>query len=65
MYSKVTMLALKKHLLLPQEVQRAQKNIARQSMEYSYVDQGLRLKSLIDEISISKIIEDRLYKIWG
>lgn len=58
------MAALKKHLSMPQEVQTAQNDIARQSMEYSYVDQELRLKSLIDEISISKIIEDRLYKMW-
>jgi len=41
------------------------KNIARQSMGYSYVDQGLRLKSLIDDITISHIIEDKLYKMWG
>ncbi|KAE9522518.1 hypothetical protein AGLY_017083 [Aphis glycines] len=32
-------------------------------MGYSCVDQGLRLKSLIDDITISNIIEDKLYKI--
>ncbi|KAL4097429.1 hypothetical protein QTP88_022211 [Uroleucon formosanum] len=63
-YSKDTMKALKKHLLLPQEIQTAQKNITRQSIGYSYVDQGLCLKSLIDDITISKTIEDRLYKMW-
>ncbi|KAE9522248.1 hypothetical protein AGLY_017357 [Aphis glycines] len=64
-YSQDTMTALQRHLLLPQEIQTAQKNIARQSMGYSYVDQGLRLKSLIDDITISNIIEDKLYKMWG
>ncbi|KAE9542373.1 hypothetical protein AGLY_003500 [Aphis glycines] len=64
-YSQDTMTALQRHLLLPQEIQTAQKNIARQSMGYSYVDQGLRLKSLIDNITISNIIEDKLYKMWG
>ncbi|CAI6347744.1 unnamed protein product [Macrosiphum euphorbiae] len=64
-YSQDTMAALQKHLLLPQEIQTALNNIARKSMGYSYVDQGLRLKSLIDETTISKIIEDRSYKIWG
>ncbi|XP_022172846.1 uncharacterized protein LOC111035512 [Myzus persicae] len=61
-YSRDTMAALQKYQLLPQEIQTVQKNIARQSMGHSYVDQGLRLKSLIDEITISKTIEDRM---WG
>jgi len=59
------MAVLQKHLLLPQEIQTAQKNIARHSMGYSYVGQRLRLKSLIDEVTISKIMEDNLYKMWG
>jgi hypothetical protein len=64
-YSHDTMEALQKHILLPQEIQAAQKNIARQSMGYAYVDQGLRLQSLVDEDTIGKIIENRLQKMWG
>jgi hypothetical protein len=64
-YSYETMNALQKHLLLPQEIESAQKNIARQSMGFNYIDQGLRLQSLIDEQSISNIVENKLYKMWG
>jgi hypothetical protein len=34
-------------------------------MGYAYVDQGLRLQSLVDEDTIGKIIENRLQKMWG
>jgi len=33
--------ALQKHLLFPQKIETAQKNIARQSLGYDYTDQGL------------------------
>lgn len=60
------MSALQKHLLFPQEIEAAKKkNIARQSLGYDYTDQGLRLKSLIDETSIGKMVENQLYKMWG
>jgi len=51
-YSHETMNALQKHLLFPQEIEAAQKNIARQSLGYTYTDQGLRLQGLIDENTI-------------
>jgi len=41
------------------------KIIARQSMGYEFIDQGLRLKSLLDEDIIGKMVENRLQKIWG
>lgn len=64
-YTHETMTALQKHLLLPQEIEAAQKNIARQSFGYIYTDQGLRLDSLLNEKSIENIMESKLYKMWG
>jgi hypothetical protein len=51
-YSHEIMNALQKHLLFSQEIEAAQKNIARQSLRYDYTDQDLRLQSFIDENSI-------------
>jgi len=53
-YSHEIMNALQKHLLLPQEIEGAQKNIARQSLGHTYTDHGLRLQSLIDETPLDK-----------
>lgn len=66
-YTHETMSALQKHLLLPQEIEAAQKNIARQSLGYVYTDAdpGLRLNSLLDENSIELMVENKLHKIWG
>lgn len=64
-YNYETMNALQKHLLFPQEIESAQKNIARQSMGFEFIDQGLRLKGLIDEQSISKMVEHKLQTMWG
>jgi hypothetical protein len=43
----------KKHPLFRQEIETGQKNIARQ-MRYEFIDQRLRLKSLLDEDLIAK-----------
>jgi len=64
-YSHEIMNALQKHLLFPQEIEAAQKNIARQSLGYDYTDQGLRLQSHIYENSIGLMVENKLYKMWG
>jgi len=64
-YTQDIMTALQKHLLFPQEIESAQRNIARQSMGYNFVDQGLRLKSLLDEDTIGKMVENKLQRMWG
>jgi len=64
-YTQDIMTALQKHLLFPQEIETAQKNIARQSMGYNFIDQGLRLKSLLDEDTIGKMVENNLQQMWG
>lgn len=64
-YSHEIMNALQKHLLFPQEIDAAQKNIARQSLGHTYTDQGLRLQGLIDENTIGQMVENKLQKMWG
>lgn len=65
LYSKDLINTLQRHLLFPQEVDAAQSNIARQTMGYNTMDQGLKIKSLIGEDIISKLIEDKLKNMWG
>lgn len=65
LYSKDMINALQRHLLFPQEVDAAQSNIARQTMGYSVMDQGLKMKSLINEDVISRLIEEKLLNMWG
>jgi len=65
LYSSDMINALQKHLLFPQEVDAAQSNLARQTMGYNTIDQGLKLKPYIDEQLISKLVEDKLNKMWG
>ena len=64
-YSHQTMAALQKHITLPQEIQAAQKNIARKSMGLAYVDQGLRLQSLLDENVIGNMVDNKMHEMWG
>lgn len=65
LYSSDMINALQKHLLFPQEVDAAQNNLARQTMGYNTLDQGLKLKPFIDEQIISQLVEDKLNKMWG
>lgn len=58
LYSKDAMNKLQRHLLFPQEVDAAQNNMARETMGYNTIDQGLRLRPIIDEAMISKLVED-------
>jgi len=51
--------------LLPQEVDAAQSNLARQTMGYNTIDQGLKLKLYTDEQFISRLVKDKLNKMWG
>lgn len=65
LYSKNQIDALQKYLLFPQEVDAAQINIARHIMGYNTIDQGLKIQQTIDENIISKLVEDKLQKMWG
>lgn len=65
LYSSDMINALQKHLLFPQEVDAAQSNLARQTMGYDTLDQGLKLKPFIDEQIISRLVEEKLYRMWG
>jgi len=65
LYSSDMINALQKHMLFPQEVDAAQSNLARQTMGYNTLDQGLKLKPYIDEQIISRLVEDKLNKMWG
>lgn len=65
LYSKDMINTLQRHLLFPQEVDAAQSNIARQTMGYNTMDQGLKMKSLIGEDIIGKLIEEKLKNMWG
>lgn len=65
LYSSDMINALQKHLLFPQEVDAAQSNIARQTMGYNTLDQGLKLKPYIDGELISQLVDEKLNKMWG
>jgi hypothetical protein len=65
LYSQDQINALQRHLLFPQEVDAAQSNLARQTMGYNVADQGLHLKPIIDEEIISRLVEQKLEKMWG
>ncbi|XP_060853276.1 uncharacterized protein LOC132931170 [Rhopalosiphum padi] len=64
-YTKDTMKAFQQHIIYPQEVDAVKNNIIRQSMGYETVSQGLQFKYLIDENSLGKMVEDKLFKLWG
>ncbi|KAF0699167.1 Uncharacterized protein FWK35_00034974, partial [Aphis craccivora] len=51
--------------IIPSRDRRYPKNIARQLLGYTYIDQGFRLKSLIDENTIGQMVENKLQKMWG
>ena len=59
------MKAFQQHILFPQEVNTATNNIIRQSMGYDTTNQGLQFKYLIDENTLGKMVEDKLFKLWG
>jgi len=64
-YTQDTMKAFQQHILFPQEVNAATNNLIRQSMGYDTTNQGLQFKYLIDEQTISTMVEDKLKKLWG
>lgn len=65
-YTQDTVKAFQNHIMLPQEIEIAQKNTARQSsMGYGITDQGIRFRNLIDEQTISNMVENKLHKMWG
>lgn len=64
-YTQSTMKAFQQHILFPQEVEAAQKNLIRQSLGYETMDQGLKFHKLIDEQTLKTIIQNEIYNMWG
>ncbi|KAL4121025.1 hypothetical protein QTP88_013610 [Uroleucon formosanum] len=64
-YTKDTMKAFQQHIIYPQEMDAVKNNIIRQSMGYETLSQGLQFKYLIDEKTLGKMVEDKLFKLWG
>lgn len=65
LYNKQQIDNLQKLLLYPQEIDAAQSNIARQTMGYNTMDQGLKIRPIIDEDAMEKLLEQKLRKLWG
>ncbi|XP_050528139.1 uncharacterized protein LOC126898242 [Daktulosphaira vitifoliae] len=65
LYSKENMNLFQRQLLFPQEINAAQSNMARETLGYTILDQGLRFKTLIDEMTINKLVENKLEKIYA
>ncbi|KAE9543551.1 hypothetical protein AGLY_002351 [Aphis glycines] len=53
------------YLVLPQEIEASQKKLARQTMGFTIMDHRLNLNSLIDENTISNMVDNKLKKMWG
>jgi len=64
-YTYNTMKAFQQYLVLPQEIEASQKNLARQTMGLSVMDQRLNLNMLIDENTISKLVDIKLRNMWS
>ncbi|KAF0699708.1 Uncharacterized protein FWK35_00039228 [Aphis craccivora] len=64
-YTQDTMKTFQQHILFPQEVNAATNNLIRQSMGYDTTNQGLQYKYLIDEQTISNMVENKLHQLWG
>lgn len=64
-YTYETMKAFQQYLVLPQEIEASQKNLARQTMGFSTIDKTLKLNSLFDENIISQLVDNKLKKMWG
>jgi len=64
-YTYKTMKAFQQYLVLPQEMEASQKNLARQTMGYSTIDKSLKLKTLFDENIINQLVDNKLKKMWG
>lgn len=64
-YNYDTMKQFQQYLVLPQEIEASQKNLARQTMGFTIMDHRLNLNSLIDENTISNMVDNKLKKMWG
>ncbi|KAL4090183.1 hypothetical protein QTP88_025082 [Uroleucon formosanum] len=63
-YNYETMKQFQQYLILPQEIEASQKNLARQTMGFTIMDHRLNLNSLIDENTISNMVDNKLKKMW-
>lgn len=60
-YTQDIMKAFQQHILFPQKVNATTNNLIRQSMGYDTTNQDLQFKYLIDEQTISRMVEDKLH----
>lgn len=59
------MKALQNHLMFPQESETVQRNLIRQTLGHEIINQGINIKSLINEQIISKLVHQEIHNIWG
>ncbi|CAI6359448.1 unnamed protein product [Macrosiphum euphorbiae] len=59
------MKALQNHLMFPQESETVQRNLIQQTLGHDVINQGINIKNLIDEQTISKLVHQELHNIWG
>lgn len=64
-YNYDTMKNFQQYLILPQEIEASQKNLARQTMGFTIMDHRINLNTLIDENTISNMVDNKLRKMWG
>jgi len=64
-YTQDTMKAFQQHIMFPQEVETAQKNLARQSLGYEVYEHGMKFDNLISEQTITKLVKDKIKNMWG
>jgi hypothetical protein len=64
-YTPDIMKALQNHLMFPQESESVQRNLIRQTLGHSVIDQGINVKNLIDEQTISKLVHKEIHNMWG
>lgn len=62
-YTKDTMKALQRHIMYSREVDAVKNNMVRQSMGCETINQGTQFKYVIDDKTIGKMVEEKLYKL--
>ena len=59
-----TMKHFQKYLIQPQEIEASQKKLARQTKGFIIMDHRLNLNSLIDENTISNLVDNKIKIMW-
>lgn len=64
-YTPEIMKALQNHLTFPHETETAQRNLTRQALGHDVIHQGIHIRNLIDEDTISNMVQNEIHKLWG